>query len=196
MTRVLVAYASKNGSTAEIAEAIAQELRRHGLDVDCLEAGSVGRIEPYSAVVLGSAVYMKRWRGSARRFLRRHRGSLLTVPLWIFSSGPVGEPKPDDPKLAEWLEPPKIVAEIEAMGSREHVVFGGRVPAEPRSFVERAMVKNTPPEFADLRDWGEISRWAAGIARQLAQRSRAAAAGLPNADGDRAADRVTADAAK
>jgi menaquinone-dependent protoporphyrinogen oxidase len=167
MTRVLVAYASKHGSTAEIAEAVAEELRRHGFSADCLEAGDVRTLEPYGAVVLGSAVYMKRWQGSARRFLRRHRDTLRSVPWWVFSSGPVGEPKPEDPKTAEWLEPPKVVAEVESLGAREHVVFGGRVPVDPHNFVERAMAKNTPPEFADRRDWSEIAGWAAGVAAQL-----------------------------
>ncbi|HUO71755.1 MAG TPA: flavodoxin domain-containing protein [Solirubrobacteraceae bacterium] len=167
MTRVLVAYASKNGSTAEIADAIARELGRQGYEVDCQEAGAVRALEPYGAVVLGSAVYMKRWQGSARGFVRRHRRALEAMPWWVFSSGPVGETKPDDTKAAAWLEPPKTMATIEALGVREHVVFGGRVPAEPHNFVERAMVKNTPPEFADLRDWDEIAAWAAKIAAEL-----------------------------
>ena len=107
MTRVLVAYASKNGSTAEIAEAIAQDLQRRGLEVDCLEAGTVRHLEPYGAVVLGSAVYARRWRGSARQFLRRHRAVLPSMPWWVFSSGPVGEPKPDNPEAAAWLSPPR-----------------------------------------------------------------------------------------
>ena len=171
MTRVLVAYASKNGSTAEIADAIAQELQRHGLEVDCLEAGAVRHLESYGAVVLGSAVYAKRWRGSARRFLHRHRAVLASMPWWVFSSGPVGEPKSDDPEAAAWLEPPKIMVEVERLGAREHVVFGGRVPVDPRNFIERAMVKNTPVEFADRRNWEEIAAWAARIAAQLKQGS-------------------------
>ncbi|MGZ4304658.1 MAG: flavodoxin domain-containing protein [Solirubrobacteraceae bacterium] len=171
MTRVLVAYASKNGSTAEIADAIAQELQRRGLEVDCLEAGAVRHLESYEAVVLGSAVYAKRWRGSARRFLRRHRAVLASMPWWVFSSGPVGEPKPDDPEATAWLEPPKIMVEVERLGAREHVVFGGRVPVDPRNFIERAMVKNTPAEFADRRNWEEIAAWAARIAAQLEQGS-------------------------
>ena len=65
VTSVLVAYASKRGSTAEIAEAIAEALRQSGVSVDCIEAGKVGSVEPYDAVVLGSAVYIKRWRGDA-----------------------------------------------------------------------------------------------------------------------------------
>lgn len=165
--RVLVAYASKNGSTEEIAHVIASELGRSGLDVDCREAGEVRSVEPYGALVLGSAVYAKRWRPSARRFVRRHRQDLPTRPWWVFSSGPVGEPKPDDTGADEWLEPPRTIAKVERLGARSHVVFGGRVPAQPHNFVERAMAKNTPPEFADRRDWDEISRWAADVASQL-----------------------------
>ena len=72
MTNVLVAYASKRGSTAEIAEAIAETLRRSGLSVDCIEAGKVSSVASCDAVVLGSAVYIKRWRGDAKHFLRKH----------------------------------------------------------------------------------------------------------------------------
>ncbi|MCL4287774.1 MAG: flavodoxin, partial [Thermoleophilia bacterium] len=67
---VLVAYASKHGSTAEIAAAVAAEIREHGLGADCVAAGEVADVERYDAVVLGSAVYLKRWQGDARHFLR------------------------------------------------------------------------------------------------------------------------------
>ncbi|HEY3493011.1 MAG TPA: flavodoxin domain-containing protein, partial [Solirubrobacterales bacterium] len=70
---VLVAYSSKRGSTAEIAETVAATLRREGLGV-CLEAvETVDSLDRYDAVVLGSAVYMKRWRGDAKHFLKKHR---------------------------------------------------------------------------------------------------------------------------
>jgi len=161
---VLVAYASKRGSTAEIAETVAATLRREGLKV-CLEtAGDVGSLERFDAVVLGSAVYMKRWRGDARHFLKKHRKALRQMPFWVFSSGPVGDPARDDPA---WSEPPSVVAKVEEMGSRGHVVFGGRVPAEPRGFMERAMVDGTPKQYRDRRDWDEIRAWAKQVASDL-----------------------------
>ena len=163
MSRVLVAYASKHGATREIAEAIANELQAGGHDADCLEAGKVAAVESYDAVVLGSAVYMKRWRRSARRLLAREHDALAGRPLWIFSSGPCGsDPDPS------WSEPPRVVDEVERLGARDHVVFGGRLPVEPSSFMERAMVKNTPPEERDRRDFVQIRSWAAGIAGDLA----------------------------
>ena len=162
--KVLVAYASKRGSTTEIAETVAATLRREGLKV-CLEpAGEVQSLEGYDSVVLGSAVYMKRWRGDARHFLKKHRKALRQVPFWVFSSGPVGDPADDDPA---WVEPPKLAEKVEDMGGRGHVVFGGCLPSDPEGFMERAMVEGTPKEYRDRRDWAEIREWAKEIAAAL-----------------------------
>lgn len=171
-TRVLVAFASKHGSTAEIAEAIAAELRRGGLQSDCRPAGDVKDLADYDAVVLGSSVYMKRWQRDARHLLHRHARELAARAFWIFSSGPFGE-HPDP----AWAEPPKIIKEAQQLGARDHVVFGGRLPTEPAGFIEKAMVRDTPPEVADLRDWEQIRDWAAGIATALKQPPSATAAG-------------------
>lgn len=161
---VLVAYSSKRGSTAEIAETVAATLRREGLGV-CLErAEEVQSLARYDAVVLGSAVYMKRWRGDARHFLKKHRKALRQKPFWVFSSGPVGDPAKDDPA---WTESPKIVEKVEEMGGREHIVFGGCLPAEPQGFIERTMVEGTPREYRDRRDWAQIREWAQQIAAAL-----------------------------
>jgi len=161
---VLVAYSSKRGSTGEIAETLAATLRREGLSV-CLEpAEEVRSLEPYDAVVLGSAVYMKRWRGEAKHFLKRHRKALRQMPFWVFSSGPVGDPAKDNP---DWMEPPKLAEKVEELGGRAHVVFGGRVPAEPRGMMEKAMAEGIPEQFRDRRDWDEIRNWAKQIAQQL-----------------------------
>lgn len=164
MSRVLVAYASKHGSTAEIAEAVAEGIRAGGHDVDCIPVGEVPGLDDYDAVVIGSAVYIKRWRGDAKHFLRKHSKELMTTPFWVFSSGPTGDPSDDDP---EWLEPPKIMRKAEELGVREHVVFGGRVPPEGGGFAARGMRSGIPPEFQDRRDWDEIRSWARGIADQL-----------------------------
>ncbi len=179
MTHVLVAHASKRGSTAEIAQAIADELGNAGLDVDCRAAGEVGGLDSYDAVVLGSAVYMKRWQGDAKHFLRKHADELSRRPFWVFSSGPVGDPAeaPD----SSWLEPPRIVERAQQLGVRDHVVFGGRVALEPRGPIERSMVKNTPAQYRDMRDWEAIRAWAGRIALEL----RAPAAAV---DADRAAE--------
>jgi len=161
---VLVAYASKRGSTAEIAETVAATLRREGLSV-CLEpVDEVRSLEPYDAVVLGSAVYMKRWRGDARHFLKKHRKALRQRPFWVFSSGPVGDPAKDNP---DWAEPPKLAEKVEELGGRGHAVFGGCLPAKPQGMLERAMAEGVPREYRDRRDWGEIRAWAKQVASDL-----------------------------
>lgn len=162
---ILVAYSSKRGSTAEIAETVAATLRRGGLGV-CLEpVEAVDSLDRFDAVVLGSAVYMKRWRGDAKHFLKKHRKALRQMPFWVFSSGPVGDPAKDNP---EWMEPPKLAEKVEEMGGRAHVVFGGCVPSEPQGFMERAMAEGVPKEYRDRRDWDEIRGWAQQIAAELA----------------------------
>ncbi|HEX5526678.1 MAG TPA: flavodoxin domain-containing protein [Solirubrobacterales bacterium] len=161
---VLVAYSSKRGSTAEIAETVAATLRRAGLDVCLKPAEEVTSLDAFDAVVLGSAVYMKRWRGDARHFLKKHRRALRQLPFWVFSSGPIGDPANDNP---EWMEPPKLAAKVEEMGGRGHVVFGGCLPTVPHGFMEKAMVEGTPREFRDRRDWSEIRTWAGQVASEL-----------------------------
>jgi menaquinone-dependent protoporphyrinogen oxidase len=165
MTRVLVAYGSKHGATAEIAEAIADELRRTGVAVDRTPAGEVADLSAYDAVVLGSAVYMKRWRGDARRLLHRRAKELGERPLWLFSSGPIGE---DADLASPWCSPRDVLERAARLGARDHRVFGGRVPLDPANFMARAMQRDTSAEHSDLRDWEEIREWARGIAAELA----------------------------
>lgn len=168
---ILVAYASRNGATSEIANAIARRLTAEGADVTLAEAGTVRDLGGYDAVVLGSAVYMKRWRGEARRLLRRLGRELGDRPLWIFSSGPVGDARRDP----SWCEPAAVLAAARKLNLQSHVVFGGRVPIEPRNFVERAMLRDTPPESADLRDWDAIADWARTIAETVTKHRPAVA---------------------
>ena len=164
MNKLLVAYASKHGSTAEIAEAIADEIRLTGIEVDLAEAGDVHDLDGYDGVVLGSAVYMKRWRAPARRLLRRLERDLGQRPLWMFSSGPVGDAETDP----TWCEPTGTLSRAQRMNLRDHVIFGGRVPQDPHNFVERAMLRDTPAEVQDRRDVEQIRAWARDIAEAFA----------------------------
>jgi menaquinone-dependent protoporphyrinogen oxidase len=160
--RTLVAYASRDGATQEIAEAIADELRRAGVDVVLADAGGIDDLGEFRAVVLGSAVYMGRWRPEARRFLKKHSKELGERPVWLFSSGPVGdEDPPDDSRFAE---PPFVKRHASRIGARDHVVFGGRLRTDSTSFMARSMAEKMPEETRDLRDWDEIRAWARKIA--------------------------------
>ena len=94
--RILVTAATKHGATGEIAQAIAQTLRAQGLDPAVLDPDQVDTVDGYDAVVLGSAVYAGHWLKAARELVARCGNDLAARPLWLFSSGPLGDPpKPE-----------------------------------------------------------------------------------------------------
>jgi len=162
---VAVAYASKHGSTRQIAERIAAVLRVEGIEADVGSAEKIGDLESYDAVILGSAVYMGRWRPEAWRFVRRHRERLTAVPLWLFSSGPVGKPGEEVPQTPA---PLRVYRTGERLEARGHVIFGGRVPDEPGGFLERSVANSVATKLRDSRNWDAIEAWARAIAKELA----------------------------
>ena len=163
--KVLIAVASKHGSTREIAEVIAEVLRADSLDLDLRdlrEDGEIGEISRYDAVILGSAIYMGQWMSEAKHFAETHRAELARVPVWLFSSGPLGDanaqPKPD---LA-LLEAP--MGEVKA---RDHKVFVGKLDPALLGLSEKVMAKFVKAPAGDFRYWVEVREWARGIAREL-----------------------------
>ena len=90
--KVLVCAASKYGATSEIAQAVADVLAGRGCAVTVLPPEKAGAVEEYDAVVLGSAVYMGQWMKAARELAERSADAMAARPVWLFSSGPVGEP--------------------------------------------------------------------------------------------------------
>ena len=159
--RVLVSAATKYGATAEIAAAIAEVLDEHGLEATVLPPEQVERVDGYDAVVVGSAVYAGHWLKPARELVERHADALAGRPVYLFSSGPVGDPpKPE--------EDPVDVAEIvAATKAREHRVFAGKLVKRQLGFGEKAMVVALRVPEGDFRDWAEIKGWASEIAHSL-----------------------------
>jgi menaquinone-dependent protoporphyrinogen oxidase len=158
MMRVLVTGATKYGTTAEIACAIAKVLDEHGLEATALPPEQVKEVDGYDAAVVGSAVYAGHWLKPARELVERHAGALAGRPVWLFSSGPVGDP----PKPEE--DPVDVADLLAATGAREHRVFAGKLVRRQLSFPERAIVSALRVPEGDFRDWTEIHQWAAGIA--------------------------------
>jgi menaquinone-dependent protoporphyrinogen oxidase len=160
--KVLVAVASKHGSTREIAETIAQELQASGLSVDLREVGEVTHLDGYDAVVLGSAVYAGHWLLDAKHFAERLTNQLLELPVWLFSSGPVGDvdPQPLD-------DPNQLAASMADVKVRDHHVFVGKIDFARLGWAERMVVKAFKSPIGDFRDWNEIRDWARGIAYEL-----------------------------
>jgi menaquinone-dependent protoporphyrinogen oxidase len=159
--KVLVCAATKYGATGEIANAVADVLAENGLEVTVIPPEQVGAIEQFDAVVLGSAVYMGQWMKPARELVDRSAAVLAARPVWLFSSGPVGEP-------AKPAENPVDVSKIlQSTKARDHRVFTGRLVRKHLSFPDRAMASAIRAAEGDFRNWPEIKAWAAGIASAL-----------------------------
>jgi menaquinone-dependent protoporphyrinogen oxidase len=126
--RVLVTYASRMGSTAEIGEAIAERLRAAGLDVTVVPVGQAPEPEGFDAVVCGSAIYATRWDKAARHYIRQHRQALAERPTWLFESGPCGDSAGQRHQTS-----PSVLRLAEDIGSSPPQVFGGNLdPARRR----------------------------------------------------------------
>jgi menaquinone-dependent protoporphyrinogen oxidase len=162
----LVGYATRHGSTREIAERIATTLVEHGATVELRTLDQVGDVRPYDAVVIGSAVYSGRWLAEATAFVRRQLPALAQLPVWMFSVGRL----PGQGGLLRSFSPPRAreLAEFRArLHPRDHRIFGGAVLPERLSAVQRLVFRAAGGRYGDFRDWDEIDAWAEGIARKL-----------------------------
>ena len=164
--RVLVAYGSKYGATAEIAERIGQVLRQAGLSVEVLPAERVGNVQGYKAVVLGSAVYIGRWRKQAAAFLKANEKALAERPVWLFSTGPTGEGDPV--ALTQgWRFPKGLQPIADRIRPRDIALFHGSANVDKMNPIEKWMLKNVKVPSGDFRDWDAITAWATAIADAL-----------------------------
>ncbi len=156
--KVLVTAASKHGTTAEIAETIADVLRTAHLEVDVIEPDAVTTIADYDAVVLGSGVYAGHWLKSAKAFVARHEMALKARPVFLFSSGPIGDP----PRPLE--DPTEVAAIDETTMALDHRVFAGRLVESDLGTGERLVIKMLRAPYGDFRSWDDITDWARAIA--------------------------------
>jgi menaquinone-dependent protoporphyrinogen oxidase len=161
--KVLVTAASRHHATHEIAEAIAAVLVDRGIAAEALPIEQVTEFGEYGAVVLGSGVYANRWLGEARRFAQIHASELTRMPVWLFSSGPVGNPG--------HLIPPGVAADVPVLlrltRAVGHRTFGGRLEMKGLHFAERAIVRSTHVPEGDSRDWDAVERFGGEIAGEL-----------------------------
>ena len=166
MKNVLVTYASRSGSTTEIAEKIAEVLRSKGENVTIQPVAGVTDLNPYNAVVLGSAVYMGHWMKEAVEFLETHEDALSTRPVWIFSSGPTGPGEPVE-QMHGWRFPEAQQAIADRIKPHDTVLFHGKIDIQDLNFGEKIMIRALGAPTGDFRDWNAITAWAEGIVQVL-----------------------------
>lgn len=170
--KILVAVATRHGATREIAESVATALGSALTDAgvwsqtEVRDAGLVRSVEGFDAVVVGSAVYLGHWLEPARNLVESFSDELREVPVWLFSSGPVGE----QTRPAE--EPVAVGDLARRVNARGHRLFGGRIARHTLKFPERAVVTALRVADADNRDWPTIRAWGREIGTSLARLER------------------------
>jgi menaquinone-dependent protoporphyrinogen oxidase len=174
MSSILVAYASKHGATQAIAERIAETLVVSGQEAQVRPVKAVCELDDYDAFVIGSAAYMGSWLKEAAELVRRNQAILVTRPVWLFSSGPLGTVTKDTQgrDLLVTSEPKEFAEFKEAIKPRGLRVFFGALDPGKLGFAER-LIRILPAGRAllpegDFRDWKEIEAWAESIAHELA----------------------------
>ncbi len=158
--RILVAYASKNGSTAEIAQAIGKELLRAGTSVDVIEMKTVTTLAGYDAVVIGAPLYMGSVMGDMGKFTGRYCSELAKLPVAAFAVGVA----PKDPKPG--ARPAAMGALTKACGQVApvaSVLFSGKLDPAKVNFVMRKFMEMAKIPSGDFRDWDAIATWARGL---------------------------------
>lgn len=151
---VLVAHASKHGSTAQIAARVADRLVGAGLPVTVLPVSEVDDVRDVDALVLGCAVYAGSWPKDADAFVRRVAAVAPALPSWVFSSGPVGDP------LRPVERPARADAVAALLDPRDHTVFAGALDRSRCGLAERAIAGALRIPDGDYRDGEAIDAWA------------------------------------
>jgi menaquinone-dependent protoporphyrinogen oxidase len=156
---ILVAYATRQGSTQEVAEAIAETLREHWLEVDIQPVRNVRSLGGYRAVVLGAPFYMYHWHKDARHFLARNRVALTERPIAIFALGPLHNDEKEFQTVREQLD--KELTKYPWLTIAACAIFGGKIDPAKLHFPFNRM-----PE-GDIRDWTIIRAWASELAAKF-----------------------------
>ena len=162
--RCLVAYASKAGSTAEVAAGIARKLADAGLAVDLRRAGNVRSVDGYRAVVVGSAIRAGQWLSEARGFVKTHREALAARRTAFFTlCMTLQQDTPHNrEKVAGYLKPVRQVLEPDWIE-----FFAGKMEYRCLALGPRLIAQAMKVREGDFRDWNAIGSWADRLVEEM-----------------------------
>lgn len=180
--KVLVAYATRNGSTEEVARTVGAVFGRHHVAADVRPAADVGSIAPYTAVVICVPLYMGRLLKEVRRFLSRNRSALEPLPVALFVSGPVQNQEKDWTGARTQLD--KELRNFPWLSPVAQLVVGGKFDPSNLGFPFNLIPMFRKMSPTDVRDWGTIRKAAGALAEQF---RAGKGAGEDTSDGSRQA---------
>lgn len=164
--KVLLTYASKYGSTKEIADKIRDLLEGRKIANEMLSVEKVNNLNDYSAVIIGSAVYMGQWRKKAVNLLKNNIAELRHKKVWIFSTGPTGKGDPVE-LLEGWKIPKNLEDTVAQINPVDIKVFGGKLEEGRLSFMDKFIIKKVKAPVGDFIDWKDVEKWTVQIISQL-----------------------------
>jgi len=165
MSSILVAYATRYGSTHEAAEAVAAVLSQAGLPADTQNLGEVTDLTGRTGVVIGAPLFMGAWHKDAHEFLRRHADELATIPVAVFALGPTADPHDPEEWATSRAQLDKALGRHPSLRPVAVGLFGGRYdPAHVETpwTTEAGAVPAT-----DIRDGAKVAAWAREVAELL-----------------------------
>ena len=162
--KLLIVYASKCGSTAEIADAMVRPLKDKGFDVDVLPVKKITSLAGYDAVLAGSAIRVGAWLPEAVDFIKENEEALEKLPLAIFSVHALNW---ENTSASEALRKNYSLAVKQVITPREEVFFTGLIDFSRMTFLEKMLSKTVKAVEEDRRDWNMIKAWAEEIPAKL-----------------------------
>ena len=166
--QVLIAYETSKGSTREIANAIAEEIRTAGWDAEAVEIKDSPRPEDYGYVIVGGPIYLGRIKG-VRGFVGSHEAVLSERLIGAFAVG-MSFAVPDKETQASGR---KALDEAIAPLAAKHLgYFAGKIDMEKLSFIQKIMIKAVKSPVGDYRDWAAVKSWAQEIVKELKARAK------------------------
>jgi menaquinone-dependent protoporphyrinogen oxidase len=160
--KLLVAYASKYGSTVEIAQVIGEELHKRNYEVEVKSVDDVNSLAGYDGFVIGSALYAGGWMQTAAGFLGSNQELLAHHPVWLFSSGPTGQGDPNE-IMGGWTFPEDLKTIREKINPKDVILFHGKIDPDRLSATERMIIQSVNATVGDYRDWLVVRGWARRI---------------------------------
>jgi menaquinone-dependent protoporphyrinogen oxidase len=161
---ILVAYATRNGSTAEIALAVAKELEQAGAVVTVADMKMISSVADYTAVVIGAPLYMGGLVRDMAQFVGRHKESLRNIPVAAFTVG-ISPKNPDPGAVVQAAG--ALDAAVVPLKPVASIVFAGKLDPAKLSFIQRKMTELVKSPVGDFRDWDTIATWARELPRKM-----------------------------